>query len=1199
MKKTNYIEAYLTPEEVARYAEGGYTVEEIEDGGGTYTVKDGDTFNQIAYDNGITPEQLAAANPGIKDRTLITIGQVLNLPEVKEEAVSTDSGDDIYLRQAFAESSFRPNVISGKTKSPVGALGLTQLMPSTVKELKELGLVGADFDPLDAIQAVQGQKLYMNWLSERPYLDKGEDFVKQAKFLAAYNAGPGTVKAALTKAKAAGVDIYNTLDWVDTKYLPQQETVDYINKITGKDEKFNKDFEKAKAKESNKYILDLYKQKLGGDPPDYDELMKAYKKAISDKEAYEKQYALDLQTYKDNLPQREKEKAEYDRKLYEYNQIQDRYKRNQEFLEDLNLRGSYPNYDEIYDESDERGYGVYGINSNTPYQDRMPISSYDKARYYDKGHTDWAYGSVDDKTGVKTLKIHPAYIETMKKTGDDPLRAPDESKAKLYEEFITNDSWGGLGSQQLKYPNQIIYFPKPNIRKPIAPTGLEAPKYNPPTVPERPEIPITKLDIIQPKFVGNYSEAPEIVEGDFDNDYKAKRVVDKVKTYKVNKKGKLRRGPFGTQTTRSVRYEIPEEEPLYPENFVPRFFSEGGSALTDWAMTQQDRWSGIKESDAKGEDILKEYNQTMGVTYNPTDAWSAITISNAVMADMGVKSGADARALGFNPSKSHSTYVSNAFKTNQNPDFKYNRYSATRLGETPLSVGNILVKGRAETKDWTYDDFANSKSGYKSHGDIIVDKGSDDTGEYIVLGGGNISDTYKNEKVYVKDLDKKGYKVQLNDSGVKAKTPEKELPPQAQPVVEKPAKAKSPFWWLSEEKEEVAAVPETVVEQEEELPWGIYDQLPAEYKQALFGEGLASPQELIGPRAFNEGGIIRPAGDPWEYKKEGDKYLTRRRGSDSWITATGNPEKAIKELVYKEGVSSEPADTSKKSTGKQSWKDVKEGDPGAEVYQKSWRLLKADNQLSEEDLNDIRNVEETLGYKLNWDAPPGSEDMWIETDKSRDIQSFYEDLDNSGGGYYHIKTGAPAENPYLVKDDPNFKYHSKKEIDNLGLSLKASSFDKFSNPIAYARSLYQGKPMETGDYVISDLLGYDKDDDSWTKFGIDMGEVVAPDLALSYVAPWTIPLTAFGTGVALAANFGPYSQQKLEDAGLSGTQYIDKDVTDKWETAKKQYSSGSAWRDIKRDLKRAFSFEDGGALELTEEQAKAYAKMGYIVEEIK
>ena len=250
----------------------------------------------------------------------------------------------------------------------------------------------------------------------------------------------------------------------------------------------------------------------------------------------------------------------------------------------------------------------------------------------------------------------------------------------------------------------------------------------------------------------------------------------------------------------------------------------------------------------------------MGVTYNPTDAWSAITISNAVMADMGVKSGADARALGFNPSKSHSTYVSNAFKTNQNPDFKYNRYSATRVGETPLSVGNILVKGRAETKDWTYDDFTNSKPGYKSHGDIIVDKGSDDTGEYIVLGGGNISDTYKNEKVYVKDLDKKGYKVQLNDSGVKAKTPEKELPPQTQPVVEKPAKAKSPFWWLSEEKEEVAAVPETIVEQEEELPWGIYDQLPAEYKQALFGEGLVSPQELIGPRAFNEGGIIRPAG---------------------------------------------------------------------------------------------------------------------------------------------------------------------------------------------------------------------------------------------------------------------------------------------------------------------------------------------------
>ena len=46
----------------------------------TYTVKAGDTLSKIASRNGITLAQLLQANPKIKDRNKIGVGDVLNLP---------------------------------------------------------------------------------------------------------------------------------------------------------------------------------------------------------------------------------------------------------------------------------------------------------------------------------------------------------------------------------------------------------------------------------------------------------------------------------------------------------------------------------------------------------------------------------------------------------------------------------------------------------------------------------------------------------------------------------------------------------------------------------------------------------------------------------------------------------------------------------------------------------------------------------------------------------------------------------------------------------------------------------------------------------------------------------------------------------------------------------------------------------------
>jgi hypothetical protein len=50
---------------------------------------------------------------------------------------------------------------------------------------------------------------------------------------------------------------------------------------------------------------------------------------------------------------------------------------------------------------------------------------------------------------------------------------------------------------------------------------------------------------------------------------------------------------------------------------------------------------------------------------------------------------------------------------------------------------------------------------------------------------------------------------------------------------------------------------------------------------------------------FQDGGeIISSYG--WDYKKDGEKYLTRKTGSENWIEATGEPLKAIKQKIYNE-----------------------------------------------------------------------------------------------------------------------------------------------------------------------------------------------------------------------------------------------------------------------------------------------------------
>lgn len=132
------------------------------------------------------PQAPVDTQPSLIDSMISTTSSMLGLwhpPAKYADAIATAEAtynlpQDLLARLLYQESRYREDIITGKTRSPVGALGIAQFMPATASQL--------GIDALDPFQAIDGAGRYMASL----YRQTGN----WTEALAAYNWGIGNVK---------------------------------------------------------------------------------------------------------------------------------------------------------------------------------------------------------------------------------------------------------------------------------------------------------------------------------------------------------------------------------------------------------------------------------------------------------------------------------------------------------------------------------------------------------------------------------------------------------------------------------------------------------------------------------------------------------------------------------------------------------------------------------------------------------------------------------------------------------------------------------------------------------------------------------------------------------------------------------------------------------------------------------------------
>jgi soluble lytic murein transglycosylase-like protein len=157
--------------------------------------QNGDAPSVAAFDGGDAPSiasealdaggELLDAGGALLESFGVTIRNAFTLPAsaamysdaIAEASAAQGLPDGLLARVLYQESAFRPDVITGNTKSTAGALGIAQFMPATAADL--------GIDPLDPRQAIPAAAKYLRSLFDQ--------LGSWPAALAGYNWGPGNV----------------------------------------------------------------------------------------------------------------------------------------------------------------------------------------------------------------------------------------------------------------------------------------------------------------------------------------------------------------------------------------------------------------------------------------------------------------------------------------------------------------------------------------------------------------------------------------------------------------------------------------------------------------------------------------------------------------------------------------------------------------------------------------------------------------------------------------------------------------------------------------------------------------------------------------------------------------------------------------------------------------------------------------------
>ncbi len=127
----------------------------------------------------------------------------------------------------MAAQGYQESTLDQSVKSPVGAIGVMQVMPPTGKELN----VG-DITEIDA--NIHAGVKYMRFMVDRYYKDEPMDNMNKALMtFASYNAGPGRVRQLRRETKERGLDPnvwFGNVERVASERIGR-ETVTYVSNI--------------------------------------------------------------------------------------------------------------------------------------------------------------------------------------------------------------------------------------------------------------------------------------------------------------------------------------------------------------------------------------------------------------------------------------------------------------------------------------------------------------------------------------------------------------------------------------------------------------------------------------------------------------------------------------------------------------------------------------------------------------------------------------------------------------------------------------------------------------------------------------------------------------------------------------------------------------------------------------------------------